>query len=135
MNQHWHTARLICVLVAGTLGPVASAFPATQTVIDPNGIRASGSVIDDHIFYQIGGGRAVSTSSAPGMLSIGVGIGWNTNLICGDMSLKTTLHNQLNGITDGFSAIMSDIINKLLRPSPRSPRSSSNAPIQGCTTC
>ncbi|MBE0689485.1 MAG: integrating conjugative element protein, partial [Anaerolineae bacterium] len=44
------------------------------------------------------------------MQSIGVGIGWNSNLICGDMSLTTTLQNQLNGITQGFQAIMSNVI-------------------------
>jgi len=49
-------------------------------------------------------------SPAPAMTSITVGLGWNSNLICGDMSLKTTLKNQLNGITDGFQAIMSNII-------------------------
>lgn len=89
---------------------LVSVSSDAQTVIDPNGIRAGGSVIDDMVLYRIGGGRAVSMTSAPGMVSLGVGIGWNSNLICGDMSLKTTLHNQLNGITDGFQAIMSGII-------------------------
>jgi integrating conjugative element protein (TIGR03755 family) len=97
----WGAAVLLVTAVTST---------SAQTVIDPNGVRSSGGVIDDRVFYQIGGGRAVSMSNAPKMSSIGVGIGWNTNLICGDMSLKTTLHNQLNGITDGFRAIMSDII-------------------------
>lgn len=110
MSQRWHAVRPLCMLVAGALGLLLGAPPSAQTVIDPNGIRSSGSVIDDLVFYRIGGGRAVSTSSAPGMLSIGVGVGWNANLICGDMSLKTTLHNQLNGLTDGFQAIMSNII-------------------------
>jgi integrating conjugative element protein (TIGR03755 family) len=44
------------------------------------------------------------------MRSIGVGLGWNSNLICGDMSIQTTLRNQLNGITNGFQQIMSNVI-------------------------
>ena len=81
-----------------------------QTRIDPNGVNASGSVIGDDVLYSIGGGRAVSMGSAGNMQSIGVGIGWNSNLICGDMSITTTLQNQLNGITNGFQTIMSNVI-------------------------
>ncbi|QDF99212.1 integrating conjugative element protein [Azoarcus sp. DD4] len=81
-----------------------------QTRIDPNGVNVSGSVIGDDVLYSIGGGRAVSMGGAGNMQSIGVGIGWNSNLICGDMSITTTLQNQLNGITNGFQAIMSNVI-------------------------
>lgn len=94
--------RLLCALML-----VASAASA-QTVLD--GARVNGSVLNDTVLYSIGGGRAVSMSRAPGMHSLSVGIGWNSNLICGDMSLETTLENQLNGITEGFQQIMSNII-------------------------
>lgn len=86
-----------------------SGVSVSQTVIDEDA-GVHGSVIDDHVLYTIGGGRAVSMSRAPGMQSYGVGVDWNANLICGDMSLEVTLRNQLNGITEGFQAIMSDII-------------------------
>ena len=33
---------------------------------------------------------------AAGMRSIGVGVGWNSNLICGDMSIQTTLRNPVS---------------------------------------
>ena len=81
-----------------------------QTRIDPNGVNVSGSVIGDDVLYSIGGGRAVSMGGAGNMQSIGVGIGWNSNLICGDMSITTTLQNELNGITNGFQTIMSNVI-------------------------
>ena len=81
-----------------------------QTRIDPNGVNVSGSVIGDDVLYSIGGGRAVSMGGAGNMQSIGVGVGWNSNLICGDMSITTTLQNQLNGITNGFQTIMSNVI-------------------------
>ena len=98
-------ARAAC-LFALVLALGASA----QTRIDSGGISASGSVIGDDVLYSIGGGRAVSMGGAAHMRSIGVGVGWNSNLICGDMSISTTIRNQLNGITNGFQAIMSDVI-------------------------
>ncbi len=74
------------------------------------GFQINGPVIGDEVMYSIGGGSAVSMGRAPGMQSIGVGVGWNSNLICGDMSITTTLKNQLNGITNGFQQIMSNVI-------------------------
>jgi integrating conjugative element protein (TIGR03755 family) len=81
-----------------------------QTSVTDHGIEHRGNVIGDDVLYAIGGGRAVSMTRAPGMQSLGVGIEWNSNLICGDMSLSTTIRNQLNGITDGFQTIMSSVI-------------------------
>lgn len=81
-----------------------------QTDVNHEGINVSGAVIDDYVLYNIGGGRAVSMSRLSNMQSISVGLGWNTNLICGDMSLETTIKNQLNGITNGFQNIMSGVI-------------------------
>ena len=74
------------------------------------GFQTGGSVIGDEVMYSIGGGSAVSMGRAAGMRSIGVGVGWNSNLICGDMSIQTTLRNQLNGVTNGFQQIMSNVI-------------------------
>ncbi|QQC65457.1 integrating conjugative element protein [Paraburkholderia ginsengisoli] len=82
----------------------------TQTQLNSNGIHATGSVIGNDVLYTIGGGSAVSMSSAGNMQSLGVGIGWNDNLICGNMSLTQTLQNQLNGVTNGFQSIMSSVI-------------------------
>jgi integrating conjugative element protein (TIGR03755 family) len=70
----------------------------------------SGGVIGDDVLYSIGGGRAVSMSGAGNMQSIGVGAGWNANLICGNMSLTATIQNQLNGITQGFQNLMGQVI-------------------------
>lgn len=71
---------------------------------------ANGSAIDDSVLYQIGGGSAGPMSRTGNMSSIGVGPGWRANLICGNMSLTTTLKNQLNGATMGFRAIMSTVV-------------------------
>lgn len=97
--SRWH-----CALLAGAVA-VAAGLASAQT-----GFQQSGSVIGDEVMYSIGGGNAVSMSGAAGMRSIGVGVGWNSNLICGDMSINTTIQNQLNGLTNGFQNIMSNVI-------------------------
>nr|WP_243902016.1 integrating conjugative element protein [Klebsiella pneumoniae] len=81
-----------------------------QTHAQNGGFQSGGSVIGDEVMYSIGGGNAVSMSGASGMRSIGVGAGWNSNLICGDMNISTTIQNQLNGLTNGFQNIMSSVI-------------------------
>jgi hypothetical protein len=100
---------LRATLLVGTI-TVAVGAAWAQTSINSSGVNASGSVIGDDVLYSIGGGRAVSMGGAGNMQSIGVGIGWNSNLICGDMSITTTLQNQLNGLTNGFQTIMSNVI-------------------------
>ncbi|MGP3790544.1 integrating conjugative element protein [Pseudomonas sp. B392_1p] len=101
---HRPLALLVCALALAS--PVVSA----QTQVNQYGVQHQGSVIGDDVLYSIGGGRAVSMTPASHMRSIGVGIGWNANLICGNMSLSTTIQNQLNGLTNGFQTIMSNVI-------------------------
>lgn len=96
----WRPGALACALA------VASGLALAQS----GGFQNSGNVIGDEVMYSIGGGNAVSMSGAAGMRSIGVGVGWNSNLVCGDMSISTTIQNQLNGITNGFQNIMSNVI-------------------------
>ena len=100
--------RLALRLACASRGRPAS--PGRRPASIPNRRGVSGSVIGDDVLYSIGGGRAVSMGGAGNMQSIGVGIGWNSNLICGDMSITTTLQNQLNGITNGFQQIASNVI-------------------------
>ncbi|MBI2782807.1 MAG: integrating conjugative element protein [Gammaproteobacteria bacterium] len=97
------------LLLAAVLTLTSSALWA-QTSVGDYGVHHRGSVIGDDVLYSIGGGQAVSMGPVGHMQSIGVGIGWNSNLICGDMNLSTTIQNQLNGITQGFQAIMSSVI-------------------------
>ena len=98
-SNHPHLAKcsLRAVVLVGALA-MTSGWAWAQS----GGFQSSGSVIGDDVMYSIGGGSAVSMGRAAGMRSIGVGVGWNSNLICGDMSIQTTLRNQLNGITNGF---------------------------------
>lgn len=84
--------------------------PIALVVAEPINVESSGSVIGDDVLYRIGGGSAVSMGTAGTMQSLGVGVGWNSNLMCGNMDLSTTLQNQLNGATSGFNNIMSSVI-------------------------
>lgn len=87
-----------------------TALSSPLTFAAPPSFSSTGSVIGDDVLYRIGGGNAVSMGRAGNMRSIGVGVGWNSNLMCGNMDLSTTLHNQLNGLTDGFQSIMGSLI-------------------------
>ncbi len=91
---------------------LASALVLVSNLVSaqPDGFQNSGSVIGDDLMYSIGGGSAVSMSRAAGMHSLGVGAGWSSNLMCGDMNISTTIQNQLNGLTNGFQNIMSSVI-------------------------
>lgn len=88
---------LVCLSITGFL------FAQTPTT------NMNGS-LDDAVLYHVGGGSAVPMSHAGNMSSLGVGIGWKNNLVCGQMNLTTTLSNQLNGVTTGFKTIMSSVV-------------------------
>ncbi|HDR1793436.1 TPA: integrating conjugative element protein [Pasteurella multocida] len=81
------------------------------SIADNYGGSAQGTMLYDKVFYQIGGGSAVMPAPSrkrPHELSLG--IGWNANLMCGNFDIKTTVKNQLNGITEGFKDLMGNII-------------------------
>ncbi len=104
-----YSETLRAALLAAALALVCAGASA-QTSVNQYGAQHQGSVIGDDVLYSIGGGRAVSMTPASAMRSIGVGVGWSSNLMCGDMSISTTIQNQLNGVTNGFQTIMSSVI-------------------------
>lgn len=96
------------------LTPIAAGVLLGIIVSIPQSARADyaqGSVLSDKIFYQIGGGSAVMpppTRKRPNEYSIG--LGWNGDFMCGNFDLKTTVKNQLNGVTEGFKDLFGNII-------------------------
>ena len=73
---------------------------SVSSIADNYGGSAQGTALYDKVFYQIGGGSAVMPAPSrkrPHELTLG--IGWNANLMCGNFDIKTTVKNQLNGIT------------------------------------
>ena len=94
---------LLCVLPL-----LGQAAPSAE---EDYGGGGEGEVIDDRVLYSIGGGSVVgSPSSLYRPSGLGAGLSWRANMLCGNMSLATTLQNQLNGVTDGFHQIMGDIV-------------------------
>ncbi len=74
--------------------------------------KAMKGAVNDSLFYSIGGGTVLSLPpSSVNMEKIGLGISWNNDLMCGNFNLSTTVKNQLNGATDGFKDMMSNVIN------------------------
>lgn len=90
---------------------MATLLSTTAFADDKYAVSASGEVIDDYVMYSIGGGSANGvplTYTKPN--SIGLGLEWNGNLICGNMDIMATVQNQLNGITNGFQQLMGEVI-------------------------
>ncbi|MBC8947053.1 membrane protein, Tfp pilus assembly, pilus retraction ATPase PilT [Xenorhabdus indica] len=74
------------------------------------GKNISGAV-SDKLFYTIGGGTVLSQPpNRSTMQRVGIGMGWSNDLMCGNFDLKTTVNNQLNGITNGFKNLMGEVI-------------------------
>lgn len=44
------------------------------------------------------------------MQRLGMNLGWSSDLMCGNFDLKSTIGNQLNGVTDGFKSLMGNVI-------------------------
>ncbi|MBD3721673.1 hypothetical protein IE992_27525 [Klebsiella pneumoniae] len=48
--------------------------------------------INDDLYYAIGGGTVVSNPPSGNRLNkIGMGVGWNADLMCGNFDVKTTV--------------------------------------------
>lgn len=74
------------------------------------GKNASGAV-SDKLFYSLGGGSVISQPpTRSNMQRLGMNLGWSSDLMCGNFDLKTTVGNQLNGVTDGFKNLMGNVI-------------------------
>jgi len=83
---------------------------AVDTTLSSQGAGVSGA-INDGLFYSIGGGSVISPPSTRSNMSrLGMDGGWSSDLMCGNFDLKTTVGNQLNGITSGFKDLMGNVI-------------------------
>lgn len=83
---------------------------ALDTTLSSQGAGVSGA-INDGLFYSIGGGSVISPPSTRSNMSrLGLDGGWSSDLMCGNFDLKTTVGNQLNGVTSGFKDLMGNVI-------------------------
>ena len=68
---------------------------------------------DDGLFYYtIGGGAPILPPASTGTetVTIGASVAWGSNLTCGAFDPFVTVSNQLNGVTEGFQRMMSDVL-------------------------
>ncbi|EAO6819039.1 integrating conjugative element protein [Salmonella enterica] len=92
---------------------VFAAMPAlaADLSLSSSGASVSGNAISDGLFYSIGGGSVISPPpSRNNMSRIGVNAGLSSDLMCGNFDIKTTVGNQLNGITSGFKDLMGNVM-------------------------
>ncbi len=94
--------------------PVFSARAAMDFSAGANdigyGANVSGAV-SDKLYYNPGAARCYpSRRGAVICNASGMSMGWNSDLMCGNFDIKTTVGNQLNGVTDGFKNLMSEVI-------------------------
>ncbi|EAQ6248377.1 hypothetical protein GNN02_07740 [Salmonella enterica] len=72
---------------------------------------AVGNAVSDGLFYSIGGGSVISQSpTSNSMQLLGLKAGINSDLMCGNFDIKTTVSNQLNGLTSGFKDLMGNVV-------------------------
>ncbi|MCW9734001.1 integrating conjugative element protein [Avibacterium sp. 20-15] len=104
--------RLNKVSVAVLFALSTSPIYAESSLLDNIQFNKSDSVLSDQIYYQIGGGSGYMTppTRAKSLKAIEFGIGWKANLMCGNFDIKTTVKNQLNGITEGFKDLMGNVM-------------------------
>ncbi len=63
------------------------------------------------MYYRIGGGTAITPPpTRRNTFPLTAGVSWNSDLMCGNFDIDTTVRNQLNGVTDGFQQLMGEVI-------------------------
>lgn len=128
------------LLLVGTLGTALSALAEISLPQVNDSAFGYGKSVDgalsDKLFYTLGGGSVISQpATRSNMKKLGMDIGWSSDLMCGNFDLKTTVGNQLNGVTDGFKNLMGDVIQGLPVRSPACRRCLFSGLIQACMTC
>ncbi|MDR3430755.1 MAG: integrating conjugative element protein [Rouxiella aceris] len=99
---------LSMTLLAILAGGVTSAY--ADVTASANGVSANGA-ISDGLFYSIGGGSVISPpASRNSMTRLGMSSGLSSDLMCGNFDIKTTVGNQLNGVTSGFKDLMGTVM-------------------------
>ncbi|MEQ2024904.1 integrating conjugative element protein [Xenorhabdus szentirmaii] len=102
---------LVVASAQGQTSGRSVALPAVSHSALGYGAQSSGAV-SDTLFYTLGGGSVISepASRAGSTRLAGLELGWSSDLMCGNFDLKTTVSNQLNGITAGMKNLMSEVI-------------------------
>jgi len=91
-------------------GAFGVSLPSVNDSAIGYGKNVNGAV-SDKLYYTLGGGSVISQpATRSSMRKLGMDIGWSSDLMCGNFDLKTTVGNQLNGVTSGYKNLMGDVI-------------------------
>jgi hypothetical protein len=91
--------------------PARAVFDLDNDVISSDTSKGLKGAVNDNLFYTIGGGTVISQPpSNNNMEKLGMGISWNSDLMCGNFDINTTVKNQLNGVTSGFKDMMGNVL-------------------------
>jgi len=87
-------------------------FLAAAACLMLTNLAAAQPIEDGSFYYSIGGGAPIGppASTQTETVSIGASLAWGSNLTCGEFDPFVTVSNQLNGITEGFEQMMSDVL-------------------------
>lgn len=92
-------------------GPVSAISLPSLSGAGKSAGDAVGNAVSDGLFYSIGGGSVISQSpTSNSMQLLGLKAGINSDLMCGNFDIKTTVSNQLNGLTSGFKDLMGSVV-------------------------
>ncbi|HCU0297073.1 TPA: integrating conjugative element protein [Citrobacter sedlakii] len=105
-------AVLLLASIVGAILPARAEISLPQVNDSAFGYGKSvDGAVSDKLFYTLGGGSVISQpATRSNMKKMGLDVGWSSDLMCGNFDLKTTIGNQLNGVTDGFKNLMGDVI-------------------------
>ena len=121
MNTNTLRPAFLAVLVSISIGTAQAdddnrsgafgiSLPSVNDSAFGYGKNVSGAV-SDKLYYTLGGGSVISQpATRSSMRKLGMDLGWSSDLMCGNFDLKTTVGNQLNGVTSGYKNLMSDVI-------------------------
>lgn len=130
------------VFVSALMGCLAVSLPARAVfdldndVISTDSSKGLKGAVNDNLFYTIGGGTVISCSpSNNNMEKLGMGISWNSDLMCGNFDINTTVKNQLNGATSGFKDMMSNVISSATGAVASLPAMIIQRANPGCMNC
>ncbi|QCT87988.1 integrating conjugative element protein [Escherichia sp. E4742] len=110
MNKHFILSGILLANITLST-PVQAVFDLDNEFINQDNSKGIKGAVNDNLFYTIGGGTVISQPpSNNNMEKISMGINWDSDFMCGNFDVTTTVKNQLNGVTNGFKDMMGTVI-------------------------
>ena len=70
------------------------------------------ALADDELLYRLGGAEPISLgpSVRASTLRLGVSAEWESDLVCGNFDVASSVRNQLNGVSGAFQEVMGNVV-------------------------